>query len=84
MITVLFYTILFGAISYGVDVIDYKSLFQEIWDKSFGTIQLISFVSSLLLIDVFKDDIKWYFYQIILFLKLNKNIKNKIIRFLWQ
>lgn len=84
IITGLFYTILFGAISYGVEVIDYKSMFQDLWDRSFGTVQILSFVSSLMLVDIFKGDIKWYFYQIILFLGFKKDFRNKMIKFLWQ
>lgn len=84
ILTTLFYTILFGAISYGVDVINYKELFQELWNRSFGTVQVISFVSSLMIIDIFKDDIKWYFYQIILHLGFKKDFRNKMIKFLWQ
>lgn len=84
IITAIFYAILFGMVSYGVETIDYKSIFQDLWDRSFPTTQVMSFIGSTIVVDAFKDDIKWYFYQVILYLGFKKDFRNKMIKFLWQ
>lgn len=84
IITAFFYIMLFGMVSYGIEEIDYKSIFQDLWDRSYPTTQVMSFIGSAIVVDAFKDDIKWYFYQVILYLGFKKDFRNKMIKFLWQ